>query len=165
MADQYSFDIVCEVSLQEVDNAVNQAMKEIGQRYDFKGSISRIELDKAGKKLTLTSEDETRLEAVVDILQSKLVKRGVSLKALEYGKVEAAAGSTVRREITLISELSGEQAKDLVKRIKNLKLKVQASIQEGKVRVAGKSKDDLQRVIQSLREADLPLPLNFTNYR
>lgn len=165
MADQHSFDIVCEVSLQEVDNAVNQAMKEIGQRYDFKGSLSRIELDKAGKKLTLTSEDESRLKAVVDILQSKLVKRGVSLKALEYGKVEAAAGSTVRQEITLISELSGDQAKDIVKRIKNLKLKVQASIQEGKVRVSGKSKDDLQRVIQSLREADLPLPLSFTNYR
>lgn len=166
MADSSSFDIVSEVNLQEVDNAVNQALKEIGQRYDFKNSKTTIELKRNEKEIHLASDDEGRLKAVVEILQGRIVKRGISLKALDPQKVEEAFGGTARQVIKIVSGLPSEAAKDIVQRIKNSKLKVQASIQEGKVRVSGKNKDDLQTVIQMLRgAADIKVPLQFNNYR
>ncbi|MCL6637381.1 MAG: YajQ family cyclic di-GMP-binding protein [Alicyclobacillus sp.] len=164
MAKDASFDIVSEVDLQEVDNAVNQAMKEVQTRFDFKGSKSRIEFD--GKAaLTLWSDDEYKLGALRDILDSKLVKRGVSLKALKPGKVEPAAGGTVRQVIQLQQGIEPDLAKQITKLIKDTKLKVQVTVQGDQLRVSGKSRDDLQAVIQLLRSADLPLPLQFTNYR
>ncbi len=158
--------MVSEVDLQEVDNAVNQALKEIGQRYDFKNSKSSIELKRTEKELHLSSDDESRLKAVVEILQGRIVKRGISLKALDAQKVEQAFGGTARQVVKIVSGLPMDAAKDIVKRIKDSKLKVQASIQENKVRVSGKSRDDLQAVIQMLRgSADIKVPLQFVNYR
>jgi hypothetical protein len=166
LADASSFDIVSEVDLQEVDNAVNQALKEVGQRYDFKGSKTTIELKRSEKEVHLASDDEGRLKAVVEILQGRLVKRGISLKALEYQKVEQAFGGTARQVIKVVCGLPAEAAKDLVRRIKDSRVRVQASIQENKVRVSGKSKDDLQAVIQMLRgDAEIKVPLQFNNYR
>jgi len=166
MADASSFDVVSEVDLQEVDNAVNQALKEIGQRYDFKNSKSSIELKRAEKELHLASDDESRLKAVVEILQGRIVKRGISLKALDLQKVEQAFGGTARQVVKIVSGLPMDAAKDIVKRIKDSKLKVQASIQENKVRVSCKSRDDLQAVIQMLRgSSDIKVPLQFVNYR
>jgi hypothetical protein len=158
-----SFDVVSDVSLMEVSNAVQQSMKEIRQRFDFKGSASDITLE--GEKLTLVSDDELKLKAVIDILQTKLVKRGVSLKALEYGKIEPAAKGTVRQEITIRKGIATEKAKEIVKFIKGLNAKVQAQIQEDQVRVTGKKRDDLQTVIQALRGQDFGIDLQFTNYR
>ncbi len=165
MADEHSFDIVCEVDMQEVLNAVNQAMKEIGQRFDFKGSKSSIELDKGKGVLTLVSDDEQKLKSVTDILQSKLVKRGVALKALSYGKVEQAAGSTVRQTVTLQQGIPQEKAKEMTKLIKDTKLKVNAEIQKDQVRVKAKKIDDLQAVMARLKEKDFGIHLQFTNYR
>ena len=165
MADEHFFDVVCNVDLQEVSNAVNQAMKEIEQRFDFKGSKSNIELDKGKGVLSLTSDDETKLKSVIDILQSKLVKRSISLKALNYGKVEQAAGSTVRQVITLQQGIPQDKAKEMVKLIKDLKLKVNAEIQKDQVRVRAKKIDDLQTIIAKLREKDFGIALQFTNYR
>lgn len=165
MAQQNSFDIVSEVNLQEVDNAVNQARKEIVQRYDFKGSKTSIDLNLKEKQLTLVSDDDFRLKSVVDIVQSKLVKRGVSLKALRYSKVEPAAGGTVRQVISMQVGIEKEDAKSIVKLIKDSKLKVQAQIMDDQVRVSGKNKDDLQAVMKMLRESDLPLAMQFVNYR
>ncbi|MCL6632739.1 MAG: YajQ family cyclic di-GMP-binding protein [Alicyclobacillus herbarius] len=164
MAKEASFDVVSKVDLQEVDNAVNQANKEIATRFDFKGSHSRIDFD--GKSIiTLVADDEYKLSSVFDILQSKCVKRGVSLKALQRGKVEAASGGMVRQTIELQQGISQDVAKQIIKMIKDSKLKVQASVQGDQVRVAGKSRDDLQAVIQRIREADLPVPLQFINFR
>ena len=163
MAAENSFDIVSDVDLMEVSNAVQQAMKEIRQRFDFKGSVSEITLEK--EILTLHSDDESRLKAVIDILQGKLVKRGVSLKALEYGKIEPSAKWTVRQTVTIRKGIPSEKAKEIVKFIKGTGLRVQASIQEDQVRVAGKNRDDLQQVIQALRGHDFGLDLQFTNYR
>jgi uncharacterized protein YajQ (UPF0234 family) len=165
MADEHSFDIVCNVDMQEVLNAVNQAMKEIGQRFDFKGSKSSIELDKGKGLVNLISDDELKLKSVIDILQSKLVKRGVSLKALSYGKVEQAAGSTVKQAITLQQGIPQEKAKDIVKLIKDMKAKVSPEIQKDQVRVKAKNKDDLQAVIAKIKEKDFGIHLEFTNYR
>ena len=165
MADVNSFDIVSEVNLQEVDNAVNQARKEIAQRYDFKGSASSIELNQKEKQLNLISDDEFRLKSVIDILQNKLIKRGVPLKALEYGAVGPGANSTVRQTITLRVGIEKDHARLLVKMIKDTKLKVQAQIMEDQVRVSGKNKDDLQAVMKMLREADMKFAMQFTNYR
>lgn len=165
MADTSSFDIVSEVNLQEVDNAINQARKEIGQRYDFKGSKSSIDLNQKDKLLTIISDDDFKLKAVVDILQNKLIKRGVPVKALNYGKVEPAANTTVRQIITLRVGIDKENAKLLVKMIKDTRLKVQAQIMDDQVRVSGKSKDDLQAIMKHLREADLEFAMQFTNYR
>jgi len=166
MADTASFDVVSEVDLQEADNAVNQALKEVGQRYDFKGSKTTIELKRTEKEIHLASDNESRLKAVVEILQGRMVKRGISLKALDHQKVEQAFGGTVRQVIKVVSGLPPDAAKDIVQRIKDSKLKVQASIQEGKVRVSGKSKDDLQAVIQFLKSAqDIKVALQFNNYR
>ena len=162
MADA-SFDIVSEVDLPEAQNAVAQAQKEIGQRFDLKGTAAGLSL--AAAELTLTANDEFGLKAVNDILQGKLVKRGVPLKALEYGKIEPAAKGTVRQLVTIRRGIATEKAKEMVKAIKESKLKVQAAIQGDQVRVSGKKKDDLQAVISLVREADFGIPLQFTNYR
>jgi len=164
MAAENSFDIVSNVDLPEVNNAVQQALKEIGQRYDLKGSHSNIEFD--GKaELTLTSADDYKLKAVTDVLQSKLVKRGVSLKAFEYGKVEPAAGATVRQKVKMQQGIATEKAREIVKMIKDSKKKVQASINGEMVRVSGKDRDALQEVIAMLRQRDFGIDLQFTNYR
>jgi len=165
MADEHSFDIASKVDLQEVLNAVQQATKEISQRFDFKGSKSSIELNKDKHEITLVSDDELKLKTVVDILQTKLVKRGVSLKALQYGKVDAAAGSTVRQIVTLQQGIPIEKAKEIVKLIKDTKMKVQAEIQKDQVRVKAKKIDDLQALIALLREKDLGIHIDFLNYR
>lgn len=166
MADTYSFDVVSEVDLQEVDNAVNQAMKEISQRYDFKGSISKVTLNKTAKELEIVSDDESRLAAVVDVLKGKFIKRNISPKAMDFQKIEAAFSGTVNQKVKVISGLPMEAAKDIVKRVKDSKLKVQVSIVDEKVRVSGKSKDDLQSVMQLLRAAgDIKVALQFNNYR
>lgn len=166
MADNYSFDVVSEIDLQEVDNAMNQAMKEIQQRYDLKGSHSEITLNKKDKKINVTSGDDFQVKTVNDILQNKLIKRGISIKALKYGTVEQGSGmGTAKQEITLLAGIEKESAKKLVKLIKDMKLKVNASIQDEQVRVQGKSKDDLQEVIKMMNGADLDFAFQITNYR
>jgi uncharacterized protein YajQ (UPF0234 family) len=160
-----SFDVVSKVEMPEVSNAVQQAIKEIHQRFDLKDSHSNIELNEKDLKLTLASQDEFKLKAVVDILESKLVKRKVPLKALAYGQIIPAASSTVRQEITLQQGISTEKAREIVKAIKDSKLKVQASIQGDFVRVAGKDRDTLQNVIQLLRGHDFGIDMQFINYR
>lgn len=158
-----SFDIVSKVDMQEVDNAVNQAVKEIAQRYDFKGSKSEITQEKDAIKVL--TEDDFRLKAIVDILQSKFLKRGISVKALQYGKVENASGSMVRQVITIQQGVSKEKGKDINNAIKETKLKVQSQIQDDQVRVTGKNIDDLQEVIQMLKGKDLGIELQFVNFR
>ena len=164
MADS-SFDIVSEINLQEVDNAVNQARKEVAQRYDFKGSQSSIDLNQKEKLLTILSDDEFKLKSVIDVLQNKLIKRGISLKALKYGSVEPAANSTVRQVVTLRVGIERDDARLIVKKIKDTKLRVQAQIMDDQIRVTGKNKDDLQTIIAMLRSADLPFAVQFANYR
>ncbi|HEX9081857.1 MAG TPA: YajQ family cyclic di-GMP-binding protein [Holophagaceae bacterium] len=164
MASECSFDVVCKVDLDEVKNAVAQAMKEIAQRYDFKGSVSKVEL-KDDKVLVLTSDDEVKLRAVIDVLQSKLHKRGVSIRSMVYGKVEPAAKGTVRQEVTIQQGIPQEKAKGLIKALKDAKIKAQASIQGDQLRVSGKSRDDLQEVIALFKKEDQGLDLQFTNYR
>ncbi len=163
MAQEFSFDIVSKTEMQEVANAVQQAQKELAQRFDFKGSKSSIEL--AAEELVLVSDDEGKLLSVKDIIETKLVKRKVSLKALEYGKIEPAAGGTVRQRAKIVQGIETEKAKAIVKTIKDAKVKVQASIQSDQVRVTGRSKDDLQRAMSLVRENDYGIPLQFTNYR
>lgn len=165
MAQTNSFDIVSEVNLQEVDNALNQARKEISQRYDFKDSKSSLDFNEKEKQIAVTSDDDFKLKSVLDILQSKLIKRGVPIKALRYGKIEPAANNAVRQTITLRVGIDKEDAKTIVKMIKDTKLKVQAQIMDDQVRVTGKDKDDLQQVIKLLRETDLPFATQFVNYR
>jgi hypothetical protein len=160
-----TFDVVSKVELPEVSNAVQQALKEVQQRYDLKDSHSTIELNEKENKIVLHSKDEFKLKAVTDILQSKMVKRHVPLKALTYGTVIPAAGSTVRQEITLQQGISTEKCREIVKAIKDSKLKVQASIQGDFVRVAGKDRDTLQNVIHLLKNADFGIEMQFTNYR
>ena len=163
MAKDCSFDVVSEVDMQEVDNAVNQAKKEIGTRYDFRGSKAEINLE--GDTIKIIGDDEYKLNAIIDVLKGKMVKRNVAIKNLDYGKVEPAAGATVRQIITIKKGITKENAKEVVKAIKNMKLKVQASIQEDQVRVSGKDKDDLQAVIQMLKQLDIPVELQFVNFR
>ncbi len=159
-----SFDIVSKVDLQEVSNAIQQALKEIHQRYDLKDSKSNIELE--GKDaIILTSVDDYKLKAVNDVLQTKLVKRGVPLKALDYGKIETAAGSTVRQRIAMQQGIPTEKAREIVKAIKDTKKKVQAAIQGDTVRVSGKDRDSLQEIIAVLRQKDFGIDMQFTNYR
>jgi uncharacterized protein YajQ (UPF0234 family) len=158
-----SFDVVSEVDLQEVDNAVNQAMKEIGTRYDFKGTKCTIE--RKDKVLALVADDEFKLKAVVDVLQGKLVKRGVPLNNLTYGKQETALGGTMKQEVTIQVGVPQEKAKLIVKEIKESKLKVQGSINGELVRVSGKNRDDLQTTIAHLKAKDFGLTLTFTNFR
>jgi cyclic-di-GMP-binding protein len=164
MAAENSFDIVSKVDGQELANAVQQALKEVTTRFDLKDSKSNIENDNKGA-LTLTSQDEYKLKAVTDILQSKLVKRGISLKALSYGAIEPAAHATVRQKVTIQQGIAGEKAKEIVKTIKDSKKKVQASIQGDTVRVTGKDRDTLQDVIAMLRQHDFGIDMQFTNYR
>lgn len=159
-----TFDIVSKVDLQEVSNAIQNALKEIHTRFDLKDSKSDIKLE--GKEaLILTSVDEYKLKAVNDILQSKLVKRGVPIKALTYGAVEPAAGSTVRQKVTMQQGIPTEKAKEIVKIIKDSKKKVQASIQGDSVRVSGKDRDTLQEIIALLKGRDFGIDMQFTNYR
>ena len=165
MAKQNSFDIVSQVDMAEVKNAVNQATKELVQRFDLKGSNSSIELNDKDGKLVLGSADEFRLNAVNTILQQKLVRRGVSLKALTYGTVEPAAHGTVRQTVTLQQGIPIEEAREIVKIIKKSKLKVQASINDDMVRVSGKDRDTLQEVMALVKEQELPIDMQFTNYR
>ena len=163
MAQEFSFDVVSKTDMQEVTNAVQQAQKELAQRFDFKGSKSSIEL--SGEELVLVSDDEGKLVSLKDILETKLVKRKVSLKALDYGKIEPAASGTVRQRAKIVQGIETEKAKAIVKTIKDAKVKVQASIQSDQVRVTGRSKDDLQRAMTVVRETDYGIPLQFTNYR
>ena len=162
MADS-SFDIVSSVDLQEVKNAIAQAMKEIQTRFDLKGTSSTIEL--TGEELTLASSDEFKLKAVRDVLEGRLVKRNVPLKALTFGEVEKALGGTARQKITLQKGIPTDKAREIVKLIKGSKLKVQAAIQGDQLRVTGKSRDDLQAVMARLRGTDLGIDMQFTNYR
>ena len=165
MANQFSFDIVSEIDMQEIDNAINQASKEVHQRYDLKDTGSSFELNKNDKKVTILSKDEYTLKTVIDVLQNKMVKRGISLKALKYDDVEPASSGTVRQVVTLQSGISKENSKKLVKMIKDSKLKVQAAIQDEQVRVTGKVKDDLQEVMSLVKEGNLDFPVQFTNYK
>lgn len=163
MAKDCSFDVVCEVDMQEMDNAVNQATKEIQQRYDFKGSKAEIVLEK--DTLKLSAEDEYKLGAMLDILRTKMVKRGVPLKSLKPGKIEAAFSGSVRQIITIQKGINKEQAKDIVAAIKESKIKVQAQIMDDQLRVSGAKRDDLQAVIQLLKGRDFGVDLQFTNMR
>lgn len=158
-----SFDIVSKLDLQEVDNAVNQTLKEIAQRYDFKGSKCEVALEK--EAIRILADDDYKLKAVVDILQSKCLKRGVSLKALQYGKAEPASGGMVRQLVSLQQGISKEKGKEIIAAIKDSKLKVQGQIQDDQVRVTGKSRDDLQETIQLLKGKDLDIELQFVNFR
>src|SRR5215472_1703284 len=160
-----SFDVVSKIEMPEVMNAVQRAAKEIHQRYDLKDSKSSIELKEKENKILLASADEYKLKAVIDILQSKLVKRNVPLKGLSYGEITPAAGSTVKQEITLQQGIAIEKAREIVKAVKDSKLKVQASIQGDFVRIAGKDRDTLQSAIALLRGHDFGIDMQFTNYR
>src|ERR671917_1783518 len=163
MAQQNSFDIVSKVDRAEITNAINQTSKEVSQRFDFKGSKASVTLEE--KELILAAEDETRLRNMNDILQQKLVRRGVPLKAFSYGKVEPAAGGTVRQRAAIQQGIPAEKAKEIVKHIKDTKAKVQASIQGDVVRVSGKDRDTLQDVMAKLKEKDFNINMQFTNYR
>jgi cyclic-di-GMP-binding protein len=166
VAQPASFDITSNVDLQEVDNAVNQARKEIAQRYDFKGSRASIELNRTENNITLTADDDFKMNAVWEILQTRMVRRGVPVKNLTPGTIERAANDTVRRVVTLQQGIPGETARDIVKFLKDKKLKkVQASIQADQVRVSSPSKDELQEAIRVLREHDFGIALQFGNYR
>lgn len=158
-----SFDVVCKVNPQEVTNAVDQARREVETRYDLKGTRNEIKLEETD--ITLLCPDDMKLRAVTDILQSKLHKRGVPLKALSYGAVEQASGGALRQKITLQQGIPIDKAREIVRVVKDTKLKVQASIQEDKVRVSGKSRDELQKIIALLRDKDFGIALQFDNYR
>jgi len=165
MADEHSFDIVSKVDMQEVSNAVQQAVKEISQRFDFKGSKSSIDLNKDKAEMTLIADDDYKLNSLIEILKNKFVKRNVSLKALNFGKVEKASGDTVRQILTLQQGISQDKAKDIVKLIKDTKLKAQAEIQKDQVRVRAKKIDDLQAIIKMLKEKEFDFHIEFINYR
>jgi uncharacterized protein YajQ (UPF0234 family) len=164
MAQQNTFDIVSQIEHAEVVNATNQALKEVQTRFDFKGSKSNIELE-GQEAIILTSDDEYKLKSLNEILQTKLVKRGVPLKGLTYGKIESALGGTVRQRIALQQGIPQDKAKEIVKYIKDTKLKVQSSIQGDAVRVSGRDRDTLQEVIAALRDHDFGIDMQFTNYR
>jgi uncharacterized protein YajQ (UPF0234 family) len=166
MSNQCSFDITSNVDLQEVDNALNQARKEVAQRYDFKGAKASIDFEAADSKLVLTAEDEFKLNALWEIVQTRLVRRSVPTKNLTRGTVIPAAGSTVKQEIALQQGIPGEKAKDIIKFLKDRKLKrIQATVQADQVRVTSPSRDELQDVMRLLREADFGVALQFGNYR
>ncbi len=166
MADNFSFDVTSTIDMQEVDNAVNQARKELAQRYDFKGSTATIELDQKDKTLTLTAEEAFRLEALWEILTSRLVRRNVPVKNLKRGDVEPASAGTVKQVITLQVGIPSDAAREIVKHLKDLKLKkVQASIQGDQLRITSPSKDELQNAMSVLRAKDFGIALQFGNYR
>lgn len=163
MASTYSFDIVSATNMQEVDNAVNQSIKEITQRYDFKGSKTTIELGK--DEIKIVTDDEYKLQTVIEIIKGKFVKRGVSPKALDLGKIDDASLGTVRVVAKIVNGISKEKAKEIQSEIKASKIKVQTQIMEDQLRVIGKSKDELQEVINLVKEKDFNIPVQFTNYR
>ncbi len=159
-----SFDIVSKVDMQEVDNAVNQAIKEMSQRYDFKGSKSEIKWEKK-EEITIIGDDDNKLKSVIDMLETRLVKRGISIKSLDFGKVEEASGGIKRQVIKIKQGIETEKAKEINRLIKDLKLKVQPQIMDDQIRVTGKKIDDLQEAIQTLKAKDLGIPLQFVNMR
>jgi uncharacterized protein YajQ (UPF0234 family) len=163
MAKSNSFDVVSKTDLNEVLNAANQTMKEVRTRFDFKGSSSNVQLE--NQSLVLIADDEYKLKSLTEILEQKLIKRGVSLKALTYGKVEDAAGGNVKQQIVIQQGIPTDKAKDISKFIRDLKLKVQASIQGDMVRISGRDRDTLQTVIRELKEEDFGIDMHFTNYR
>jgi len=163
--DMFSFDIVSEVDLQEVDNAVNQAKKEMSQRYDFKNSKSSIEYNRAEKKITIIADDDYKLRAIREMLKGRLIRRGISAKSLAYKEPEKSFEGTLRQTADISTGISKEKAKDLVKIIKQLNLKAQAQIENEKIRVFSQKKDVLQMVIAHVKKIDFPLALNFCNYR
>jgi len=163
MAAENSFDIACKIDMQEVTNALDQARREIETRYDLKGSKNEVSLDKTD--IVLLAADDMKLKAVTDIVQSRLHRRGVPLKALTWGQVEDASGGLKRQRVTLQQGIPTDKAREIVRLIKDTKLKVQAAIQENQVRVSGKNRDDLQKIIAMLKERDLGIALQFTNYR
>ncbi len=163
MAKDSSFDVTSKIDLQEVDNAIHQAQKEVQQRFDFKGS--KASLLREGNAIVLHADDEFKLRALVEVLEGKLVKRKVPLKGLSYGQADPAAGDTVRQRVDIQQGIPIEKAREVVKIIKGLGRKVQAQIMEDQVRVSGRSKDDLQAVMQALRDTDLGIDMQFTNYR
>jgi uncharacterized protein YajQ (UPF0234 family) len=165
MASTYSFDVTSNIDMPEVDNAVNQARKEIAQRFDFKGSSAAIDLDAKANTLTLTAEDNFKLESVWDVLQTRLIKRSVPVKNLKREEVQPASGSTVKQVITLQQGIPSDAAKEIVKHLKESKKKVQAQIQADQVRVTSSSKDELQDAMQALRAKDFGVSLQFGNYR
>lgn len=162
---QFSFDIVSQINLQEVDNAVNQATKEVAQRYDLKDSGSAIEWNEKETTLTLRSDVELHLKSVLDILQSKLIKRGIHIKALDAGAIEMAGGNTVRQTVKLKQGIEGENAKKITRLIKDSKMKVQAAIQGEEIRVSGKDKDELQTAMTLVKSAEFEFPVQFVNFR
>ncbi|HWO58142.1 MAG TPA: YajQ family cyclic di-GMP-binding protein [bacterium] len=165
MAQTFSFDITSKVKMDEVHNAVNQTLKELSQRFDFKGTKSEVNLNQKDHTITIVADDELKLKNIIEILKLRLAKREISPKALAFGKVTASFEGTVTQVVTVQSGLSSDQCKEIVKIIKEQKLKVQATIQESQVRVTGAKKDDLQSVIQTLRDKDLPYHIEFANYR
>ena len=165
MAQKFSFDIVSEVDFQEVDNALNQAKKEVLQRYDLKDSKTTIELNKSDKIISFNSKDDYSIKASLDILESKFIKRKISLKVIKPGEIEPAGGGRVRQIISLQSGISKENAKKLTKMIKEMKFKVNAQIMDEQIRIQGSKKDELQEVMQMVKKADLNFPVQFTNYK
>ncbi len=163
MASESSFDVVSRIDQQELDNALNQARKEIENRFDFKNSKTSIESD--DKKITIVSDDELKMRNVIDVVQSKATKRGIDIKAFDIGEIEPAAGGTVRRIVTLRNGIPKDKSKALMEKIKALKLKVSAQYQDEQIRVTAKSRDDLQTVIAELKAMNFELPLQFINYR
>ena len=165
MAKNSSFDIVSEIDFQEADNALNQALKEIHQRYDLKDSKTELELNKKDKFINLNTKDDYSRKQSIDILQSKFIKRGLSIKVMKPDEPETAAGGRIKQKINLQSGISKDNAKNITKLIKDLKLKVNTQIMDEKIRVQGAKKDDLQQVIHSVKEADLDFPVQFVNYQ
>jgi len=165
MSSEHSFDIISKVDLQEVDNAINQALKDILNRYDFKGTKTEIELDRQKNEIRLLSDDDYKIKAVMDILNEKFARRKIPLKAMEPGKVEPAGGGLVRQTITLQQGIPIEQAREIVKLIKTEKLKIQGEIQKDQVRVRGKKIDDLQAFMAILKDKDFGIHMEFANYR
>lgn len=165
MASNHSFDIVSEIDFQEVDNAINQTIKEVHQRYDLKDSRTEIILNKKEKTISINTKDEYTLKQSIDILQTKFIKRGISIKALKYKEPEPAAGGRVKQIIDLQSGISKENAKLITKMIKDSKIKVNAQIQDEQIRVTGSKIDDLQSIIKLIKDADLNFPVQFTNYK
>ncbi|OVE82519.1 YajQ family cyclic di-GMP-binding protein [bacterium K02(2017)] len=160
-----SFDVVSEINFQEVDNAVNQTSREISQRYDFRGTDSKIELDKNTKIIQLVSNSENKIDNIIDVLYAKAAKRQIDLKTFQTGKTESAGGMTKKCAITLAEGIDKDSAKKIVKFIKELKTKVQAAIHDDKVRITGKKRDDLQDIMGELKSKDFELPLQFNNFR
>lgn len=165
MADSYSFDVVSEVNMQEIDNAVNQAKKDLANRYDLRGSNADISFDSKQKTISIAADGEHFIEPVREIIQQKCFKRGISIVSLKAGSIDHTGGKTHRQIITIKNGLEREEARKITQLIKDAKLKAQAQIQDEQVRVTGKSKDDLQKVIALLRNADLDFPVQFINYR